>query len=166
MLEIPSSNIALRGNYSARLLDRYGNILEERNGHNLIVNLGLDLVLSQLAGTTTTPAVYFALGSSTTAVTATQTALVSENVSSGCVRLQAGTTGQTITLNPLGGHGTLQFTMTWSATQNPNTTIGEVGVFTASSAGIMFSRFLITPTVPKDATTSFQLVYDIVGVAS
>lgn len=161
-----NSPLSLEGRYIARLLDRHGNILSEQRGHNLVVNLGLDLVLTQLAGTTSTPAVWFALGSSTTTVTATQTTLVSENVSGGCVRLQAGTSGQVITLNPSSGHGVIQFTMTWSQSQNPNTTIGEVGVFTASSSGVMFSRFIISPTVPKDATTSFQLIYDIVGTAS
>lgn len=164
-----TSGLRLWGEYRVRLLGPDGSVRREERGHNLIVNTGLDLLLAQLVGSSSTPAIWFALGSSTTATDPTQTALVSENTTTGCVRLQAGVaSGSSIAANPApaGGHGIVQFTVLWTAAQNPNTTIGEVGVLTANTSGTLFSRWLVSPTIAKGASDGFQVVYAIHATAS
>jgi len=131
-------------------------VLEVQSGHNMIVNTGLDYIVAMLGGLQTTPAKYLALGSNNAAPAAGNTTLTSENTTGGCVRklVTPVATG--------GGSGTITYTATWGQTENPSTITGEVGLFTASSSGVMIAHYAYgTPYPTKDSATSLTIVYAI-----
>lgn len=129
-------------------------VLDVQQGHNLIVNGGLDYIVGMLGGLQTTPAKYLALGSNNAAPQATDTALTSENTIATCLR-------QLVTpVATGGGSGTITYTATWSPTQNVGTVTGEVGLFTASTGGTMIAHYAFgTPYPTKDSSTSITIVY-------
>jgi hypothetical protein len=143
------------------LVFRHGVLVDRIVGENLVVNGGLDLTLKQLVGLTTTPVAYMALGSSATTPAATDTALGAEEPGPNGVR-------QAVT-KTLQSPGTMLFSATWSESQNQNTTINEVGLFTNSTGGggdLMFSRFHMPAPLPKDQFTAVQINYSVILSAS
>jgi hypothetical protein len=143
------------------LVFRHGALVDRIVGENLVVNGGLNLALTQLAGLSSTPVAYMALGSSATTPAATDTALGAEAPGPNGVRQAV-----TKTLQP---PGTLLFSAAWSESQNQNTTINEVGLFTNSTGGggdVMFSRFHMPAPLPKDQFTAVQINYSVILSAS
>ena len=105
---------------------------------NIITNAG-KAQLALLAGdASATPFTYLAVGTSATAVAATDTTLTAEIVDSGLARA-AGTVSRVTTTVT---NDTLQVTYTWTATGSK--TIEEIGLFNASSAGTMLGHALTT----------------------
>lgn len=105
---------------------------------NIITNAG-KAQLALLAGdASATPFTYLAVGTSATAVAATDTTLTAEIVDTGLARA-AGTVSRVTTTVT---NDTLQVTYTWTATGNK--TVEEVGLFNASSAGTMLGHALTT----------------------
>jgi hypothetical protein len=136
--------------------DGLSEVISIERGDNMIVNGGLDYIVSLLGGLSTTPAKYLALGSNNAAPAATDTALTSENTIATCTRklVTPVATG--------GGSGTLTYTATWSETENVATVSGEVGLLTASSAGTLIAHYAFgTPFPSKDTSTSLTIVYAI-----
>lgn len=95
-------------------------------------------VFSGLAGNTgsQTAFTYLAVGSSSTAVAASQTALVAEISTNGLSRAAATVSRVTTTQT----NDTLQLTKTWSV--SGSSTVEEIGYFNAASTGIMGGRAL------------------------
>lgn len=141
----------ISGHYECLLIDANGVVTQRVTGENLVVDVGRDLILTQLSGGTSTPALYMALGSSTTAAAGSQTTLVAE--AAGGVRK---TTSPTLV-----PHGQMLFTGVWAASDNANTTVNEVGIFTASSGGTMLSRFVLPSTINKDQFSQLQINYTL-----
>ncbi len=108
-------------------------------------------VFSGLAGNTGSQAAftYLAVGTSSTAFAASQTALQAEITDSGLERAAATVSRVTTTQT----NDTLQLTKTWTATGSK--TVEEIGVFNASSAGVMGGRAL---TTTKTLTSTDVLV--------
>lgn len=105
---------------------------------NIITNAG-KAQLALLAGdASATPFTYLAVGTSATAVAATDTTLTAEITDTGLARA-AGTVSRVTTTVT---NDTLQVTYTWTATGNK--TVEEVGLFNASSAGTMLGHALTT----------------------
>jgi hypothetical protein len=78
-----SEGLRLKGTVDMMLYDEFGEVKDERHFNNLIVNTGLEAVASRIAphdGTInpTSPFNYIALGTSSTAVSATDVALSAE----------------------------------------------------------------------------------------
>lgn len=109
------------------------------SGKNLIVNTGLAGLASRFNGDGGEAAfTYLAVGSGTTAVTATDTALETEITTGGLERAAATVSRETE--NVTNDKGKLTHQWTASATLS----VTELGVLNAASAGTMFSRKIIT----------------------
>lgn len=105
--------------------------------HNKMTNASL-AAISGLIGNTgsQTAFTYLAVGTSTTAVSAAHTALQAEIVDSGLARAAA-TVSRTTTTQT---NDTLSLVKSFTASGSK--TIEEVGIFNASSAGVMLARAL------------------------
>jgi|TARA_R110000823_G_scaffold264674_1_gene384752 hypothetical protein len=71
-----NENLKLSGQLNIVLKDKAGNIKENIDTKNLVVNTGLAYIVSRMVGTTKTVMTHMAVGSGTTAAAATQTDLV------------------------------------------------------------------------------------------
>ena len=105
--------------------------------HNKMTNASL-AVISGLVGNTGTQTAfgYIALGTDNTAVSASHTALQAEISTLGLGR--ASTTNSRTTTTQT--NDTLSMSASWTA--SGSTTIEEIGVFNASSSGVMLARSL------------------------
>lgn len=148
-------NIKAKGTYHLVQRDINGNIKSERNIDNIITNAGL-AEIANCIGSVSTPAafIYVACGTGTTAAAASQTALVAEITDTGLARHTATATRITTTVT----NDTLQLTYTFTVTGSK--TIEEVGVFNASSSGVMLSRAL-TGTLDVVNGDEFTITYKI-----
>ncbi len=117
---------------------------------NTITNVGL-AAMAGLVGNTgaVTAFTYLAVGTSNTAASASQTTLVAELSTLGLSRTSATVTRSTTTQT----NDTLQLDYTWTA--SGSTTVEEIGVFNASSSGVMLGRKV---TGSKALVTGVQLV--------
>lgn len=134
--------VTIRGFVRLQVVNPDGTIASntdfEENG---IPNVAL-AVFSGLAGNTgaQTALTYLAVGTSSTAFSASQTALQAEIVDSGLARTIATITRSTTTQT----NDTLQLDYTWTASGSK--TINEIGVFNAASVGVMGARKVTTAT--------------------
>jgi len=115
-----------------------GDVLkQEIEVHNKMTNASL-AVISGLVGNTGSQTAFgwLAVGTSSTAVSASHTALQAETVGSGLSRAAA-TVSRTTTTQT---NDTLSFTKTFTVTGT--VAIEEVGIFNASSTGTMLARAL------------------------
>ena len=71
-----NENLKLSGQLNIVLKDKAGNIKENIDTKNLVVNTGLAYIVSRMVGTTKTVMTHMAVGSGTTAAAATQRDLV------------------------------------------------------------------------------------------
>ena len=72
-----NENLKLSGQLNIVLKDKAGNVKEQREVKNLVVNAGLAYIASRMTGTAKSVMSHMALGSGTTAAAAGQTDLVS-----------------------------------------------------------------------------------------
>lgn len=128
--------IKLKGWYEFNIIDVNGNVRDSFTVDNSIMNAGLAQLASLAGDASATPFTYLALGTSSTAVAASQTALQAEITDTGLARASATVSRVTTTQT----NDTLQEYYEWTASGSK--TIEEVGIFNASSAGVMLSRAL------------------------
>lgn len=128
-----------KGIVELTIKDIHGNVRDHSIIENLTMNAAL-AVFSGLIGNTgsQTAFTYLALGTSSTAVAASQTTLGAEITDSGLARAAA--TVSRVTTNQT--NDTLQLTYTWTASGSK--TIEEIGYFNAASSGVMGGRALTT----------------------
>ncbi len=126
----------LRGFY--RFVHRRGDgtLISDETVENIFTNVGKAQCALLIGDATATPFTYIAVGTSATAVTAADTTLNAEIVDTGLVRA-SGTVSRTTTTVT---NDTYQVTVTFTATGSK--TVEEVGVFNASSVGVMLSHAL------------------------
>ena len=147
-------NTKVTGTYKIEVRDSFGNLQMSKEVKNLVVNAGL-AQLALLAGdASATPFTYLAVGTSTTAVAASQTALQAEITDTGLARAAATVSRVTTTVT----NDTLQLTYTWTA--SGSVTVEEIGVFNASSSGTMLSRAL-TGTTSLVSGDQIQATYKV-----
>lgn len=133
-------NIKIIGQARLQIRDRNGKLVHDTGFiKNKITNASL-AVFSGLAGNTGSQNAftYLAVGTSSTATSAAHTALQAEITDTGLARAAA-----TVTRSTSGGgqtNDTLQLDYTWTASGSK--TVEEVGVFNASSGGVMAGRLL------------------------
>lgn len=129
-------------------LEKYGTVKDAWSVDNLIVNLGKATIAGLVGNTgSQTAFTYLALGTSTTAVAAAQTALQAETVVSGLARAAAAVARTTTNV----ANDTLTLTKTF--TSGGSATIEEIGVFNASSSGVMLGRALTTSKILTSGDT-------------
>lgn len=138
-----NGGIPMKGHLTLVLYNADGAIKAYRQMDNIVVNGGKDCTSSKLFGTDTecaTPGTfnYIAIGTGTGSELTTNTALGTEIGS----RVQD-TTNAITGAGAIGSQSVLSSLFTATSTQ----TIAESGIFDASTAGNMFARKLISPTV-------------------
>lgn len=139
-------NLKASGSLRVVITGSDGKIKEEREFKNLVVNTGLAYVASRMVGTAANVMSNMALGSGTTAASATDTALQSEL---GRVALASGTAAANV--------------VTYTATFPPATATGavtEAGIFNAGSAGTMLCRTVFA-VVNKGSDDAMSVTWTI-----
>lgn len=133
------NNIQLKGTYSFELRGIDGNVKDSWTVDNVVTNVG-KAELANLTGNVSTPVefTYLAVGTSATAVDATDTTLTAEITDTGLERASGTVSRETTTTT----NDTFKITNTWTATGSK--TVEEVGVFNDASAGTMLSHALTT----------------------
>lgn len=122
--------------------------LARQEHHNLVVNAGLNLIRDLLDGDAVAGLTHFAVGTGTTAVSASQTALITE-VSRAAVTSRTSNAQQLVVSYYLP-----------SGTANGNT-LAEAGIFNAASTGTMFARVKLSPTIIKTASIAVTFTWTI-----
>lgn len=146
--------IQLRGALRIALCDPDGKILQEQIFNNLVVTTGRAWVLKQLVSdnhVTSQNLSHIAIGSGLTAPATGNAALGNE-----VTRKTIGTyTTAGVTDNPPNQVMAVQF-----ATNEGNTTLGEVGIFNSSSGGTMLARATFASFV-KATSNTLNITYTI-----
>lgn len=151
------STFKVRGMVKLECRDRFGNLLwNTPYSHNIITNTGRAAITGLLSNLGSIPAFgWLAVGTSSTAEAATQTALVAEITTNNLGRAAATVSRTTTTVT----NDTMRLTYTWTA--SGTSTIEEVGLFNASSAGTMLGRKL-TGSKTVNNTELLTATYDII----
>ena len=135
--------------------DTDGSIIKDTGWiKNIITNAGKAQVALLMGDATATPFTYLAVGTSATAVAATDTTLTAEIIDTGLARAAATVSRVTTTVT----NDTLQLAYTWTASGSK--TVEEAGIFNASSAGTMLGHALTTSQVLANGQ-SLSLVYQV-----
>lgn len=144
-----NDTLKITGAVSIKLLDKGGNVLETREIPNLVVSAGKTFIASSMLKTTTntpTAMTHMAVGTSSTAPAAGDTALGAE---AGRVTLASSTSSENV--------------VTYTATFPAGTGTGalvEAGIFNASSAGTMLCRTTFS-VVNKGAADAMSITWTI-----
>jgi len=139
--------LILTGRVHMVLTDSMGNIKVDRESDNLIVTVGKAFVASALITVPSISFLYMAVGTSTTSPALGQTALIGSELA------------RVATTNTNPTSVTTQFVASFGSGVGTGT-IEEAGLFSAASAGSMFSRYL-TGTFAKGATDTLAVTWTI-----
>lgn len=147
--------IQMKGFIEMELKNAYNGEVLKRETHNVIVTAGRAWVLQQICSSAISTAQsisYMAVGTGTSNAPATSdAALQSENT-----RKAIGTfTTANLTSNPPSWLAAVSF-----ATNEANTTLGEVGLFNSSSSGTMLGRATFS-TVNKTTSNTLSVSYTV-----
>jgi len=123
-------------NKAIEFLGKNATLKEVSVAENIFTNAGKAQMALLAGDATAVPFTYVAVGTSNTAVAATDTTLTAEIVDTGLSRAAGTVTRITTTVT----NDTYQISKTFTATGSK--TIEEVGIFNASSAGTMLSHAL------------------------
>ena len=142
-----NDGLKVLGNLTVTLIDKNGNIKEEHNFKNLVVNTGLLYLTHSLSNTSNGATFnYIALGTGTSSPSAANTTL------------QVEIARQSV------GAGAFDYNywnvQTTFAAGTGTGTITEAGIFNATSGGTMLSRTTFTPIV-KHASDSLTVSWTI-----
>jgi len=145
-------NLKLRGDVSIVLKSANGSVKDSRAIKNLVVNDGLNFIVSRMKDTTQGAMSHMAVGSSTTAAAAGQTDLVSILGSREALDSTAVSTN------------TVTYVSSFEAGDGTGA-VTEAGIFNASSGGDMLCR-TVFDVVNKQATDSMTITWTITLTAS
>ena len=145
-------NLKLRGDVSIVLKSANGSVKDSRAIKNLVVNDGLNFIVSRMKDTTQGAMSHMAVGSSTTAAAAGQTDLVSILGSREALDSTAVSTN------------TVTYVSSFEAGEGTGA-VTEAGIFNASSGGDMLCR-TVFDVVNKQATDSMTITWTITLTAS
>ena len=150
--------VKLKGCVEFDLFDKEGKLLSHQKCDNLIVTVGKSQIAGLINGSVTTPFKYIAIGGSTTAEAAGQTALVAEFSTFGGQR----TLGSTDRITTVVANDTMRVvaSFTFPSGGVPGAFVNEAGLFDAVSAGNMCSRKVPTP-VAIAVSTTLQVTWTI-----
>lgn len=153
----PVDRLSIRGDWTFCVVGPDGSVKDQREVSNLVVNDGLDWIADYAflgCSPTSQPDAmcYIAIGTDSTAVTATDTALGAE-----LVREQF----ETVTS---GGVGVITYDVTYAAGVGTGA-IAEAGTFNDASAGEMFNRVAFS-AVNKTASDTLKVSCTITFTSS
>lgn len=153
-MKTSNDTLIMKGIYKFEIRDKDGNLKDTWEVENIVTNAG-KAQLALLAGdATAVPFTYLAVGTSSTAVAATDTTLTAEITDTGLARASATVSRVTTTVT----NDTYQASYTWTATGSK--TVQEVGVFNAASTGTMLSHAL-TGTKSVSNTDTLSAIYQL-----
>lgn len=146
----PNENLKIVGQVNVVLRDKDGNVKEDREIKNLVVNSGLAFIVSRMAGTAKSVMSHMALGSGTTAAAAGQTDLISilgirEAIDSTTI---AGTNNEKVV-----------YVASFEAGKGTGA-VTEAGIFNALTAGDMLCR-VVFPVVNKQADDTLAITWTL-----
>jgi hypothetical protein len=144
--------LKLRGDVSILLKSADGSVRDSREIKNLVVNDGLNFIVSRMKDTTQGAMSHMAVGSSTTAAAAGQTDLVSILGSREALDSTAVSTN------------TVTYVASFEAGEGTGA-VTEAGIFNASTSGDMLCR-TVFDVVNKQATDSMSITWTITLTAS
>lgn len=144
-----NEGLKIKGWYELKCFRADGSLKWSDSVKNLVTDAGIAQLALLCGDATATPFTYIALGSSSTAVAGSDTALTSEIASGGLSRAAGTVSRVTTTL----ANDTYQVTKTFTA--SATLTIEELGIFNASSSGTLLSHAL---TGTKQVTSLDTLV--------
>jgi hypothetical protein len=142
-----TASLVLKGRVHIVLTDAQGNVKQENESDNLSFTVGKAFEASALITIPSIRFLYMAVGTSNTAPDLTQTALIGSEL------------GRVATSNSNPTSVTTQFIGSFGAGVATGT-IEEAGLFSASSSGSMFSRYL-TGTFAKGSTDTLAITWTI-----
>lgn len=143
-------SLKVKGRLSIVLRDKDGNVKDERDVDNLVVNAGLAYIISRMVGTAKSVMSHMALGSGTTAAAASQTDLVSVLGSR-----------EALDSTTIAGANNNQVVYVSSFEAGDATgAVTEAGIFNAASAGDMLCR-TVFPVVNKAADDALTVTWTI-----
>jgi hypothetical protein len=145
-------NMKAKGRLNIVLKDENGNIKDQREVDNLVVDSGLDYIASRMKDATATAMSHMALGSGTTAAAAGDTDL--ESILGSREALDS----TTVTDN------TIQYVASFEA-GDATGAVTEAGIFNASSSGSMLCRTVFS-VVNKGANDTLSITWTITLSAS
>jgi len=134
------------GKLTLTLRDEQGNVKQEIENNNLIVNTGKAFLANAVLNSSTSPFTYMAIGTSGTAAAVTDTALGSETVRQVFTTSSVSTNVVTLVTTYAAGTGTAA--------------LQEAGIFNASSAGTMLSHVVFS-TINKGAADSLTITWTV-----
>ena len=143
-------NLKVKGRLNIVLRDKDGNVKDERDVDNLVVNAGLAYIISRMVGTAKSTMSHMGLGSGTTAAAAGQTDLVS-------------LLGSREALDSTTIAGSENEKVVYVASFEPGDATGavtEAGIFNAASSGDMLCR-TVFPVVNKAADDAMTVTWTI-----
>lgn len=139
-------NVKLKGKVVARLYDQNGNLKQEQVADNLVVTAGKQQVAALIAGEAPDVPSHIAIGTSSTAASVGQTALVGTELAREAASVSR--TGADVEIEATFAAGT------------GTGTIEEAGIFNAASSGTMLARFL-TGSFAKGASDALTLTWTL-----
>jgi hypothetical protein len=146
-----NDNLKFKGRVAIVLRDAKGNVKEEQEIRNLVVDAGLDYIASRMKDATATAMSHMAIGSGSTAAAAGDTGLGTEL---GRVAL----TSTTVTDNAVA------YVATFGAGTGTGA-VTEAGILNAASGGEMLCRTVFS-VVNKAADDSLQITWTVTLSAS
>ena len=138
--------VKMTGQVSIRILDKDGNVKDERNIKNLVVTVGKEFIASRMVGTSAGVMSHMAVGSDNTAAASGDTALGSEL---GRVAIIPGTSSGAVAT----------FVATFPAGTGTGAVV-EAGLFNASSSGTMLCRTVFS-VVNKGADDAMTITWQV-----
>ncbi len=146
-----NDGLKLRGDVALVLRDKHGNVKDERNIKNLIVDTGLNFICDRMKNDETAMT-HMALGSGSTAAAAGDTSLGSQLGS------REALDSDTVSAN------TITYTSSFEA-NDATGSVTEAGIFNAASGGTMLCRTVFA-VVNKGADDSLSVTWTITLTAS
>ena len=141
-----NDNLKLKGRVAMVLRDAKGNVKEEQEIRNLVVDAGLDYIASRMKDATATAMSHIAVGSGSTAAAAGDTTLGSELARNAL-------TSTTVTGNEVA------YVVTFGAGEGTGA-ITEAGILNADTGGDMLCRTVFS-VVNKAADDSLQITWTV-----
>ncbi|NBT29208.1 MAG: hypothetical protein EBT18_06925 [Gammaproteobacteria bacterium] len=143
-------SLKVKGRLNIVLRDKDGNVKDQREVNNLVVNAGLAYIISRMVGTSQAVMSHMALGAGTTAAAAGQSDLVSTLGSR-----------EALDSTTIAGANNNQVVYVSSFEAGDATgAVTEAGIFNASTAGTMLCR-TVFPVVNKAADDAMTVTWTI-----
>lgn len=145
--------LAAKGKLRIVVTDEHGNVKEDREETNLVVNVGKEFTTSRMIGTASPVMSHMEVGTSSTAAAAGQTELVAL-VAASRTALTSSTQSTVTTTSD-----SVQYVCTFGAGVGTDA-LTEAGIFNAASAGVMLCRTVFS-VVNKGASDVMTVTWTV-----